>query len=111
MAAGAAAASSTFQAGRGKKGTEGKRNPTQVVPPLRNLPQSPGLRRPLTSDWAAVSHMATLAAREAGTCSLSPGYIAAPREPQGPASQGREEEGIPGGQLAGRATRDLGTPS
>ena len=54
--------------------------------------------------------MATLAAKGAGTCSLFPGYITAPKHFRVLALKDRKEW-IPGGQLAGSAMTDLGTPS
>lgn len=53
--------------------------PIMVVLFLRNLTRSAILQLPLTFDWPDLSHVATFAAREAGTCSLFPGSMAAPK--------------------------------
>lgn len=62
----------------GDEGQQQRHTCLRTVPLLRNLPQSTVLQLPLTSDWPAVSHVVTLAAREAGKGSLCPGNITAP---------------------------------
>lgn len=80
------------------------------MPLSRNIPLSSSLQLLLTSDWPALSHMVTLAAREAGKWSLFPEYTALlTQRTSGSCSQGRQEEWVLGGQLAGSATPDLRT--
>lgn len=95
-----------------KEGDKGQQEPHTslwTVPLLRNLSQSPILQLSLTSNWLALSHVVTLAAREAGKWSLFPGYTAAPKNIR--VLLPTQKEWIPGGQLAGSATPDLRTPT
>lgn len=84
MAAAVAAALSTFQTGSRK----GKRTKTATLQsmdcaPFKEPSQSPILQLLLKPDWPALSHRASLAAREAGPCSLIPEYIVAPENIRG----------------------------